>query len=134
MLGSQHIIHTTDWCVVGCRLHLVRIRLCFLCNLSHHSDEGIQRLLRLILRWLNHQRFVEEQWEVDGGSMIAIIQQTLRHIHRGDTRGFILQAIEHELMTAHRVNRQFIDILQRLLDVVGIEGGKRTHVLHLLTA
>ena len=64
--------------------------------------------------------------------MIAVVEQALGHIHRGDTCGLILQAVEHELMTAEAVDGQFVDILERLLDVVGIERGERTHQLQLL--
>ena len=66
--------------------------------------------------------------------MIAIVEQALGDIHRGDACGFILQTVEHELMTAEARDGQFIDILQRLLDVVGIEGGQRTDHLHVFTS
>ena len=118
---------------MGCRLHLVGVGLSLLSNLSHHGDEAIERFLRLVLRGFNHQRLMEEQGEVDGGGMIAIVKQSLGHIHRGNTSALILQAIEDELMTTNGVDRQFIDILQRLLDVVGIERCQRTNMLNLLT-
>ena len=58
---------------------------------------------------------MEEQREIDRGRVITVVEQTLGHIHRGDTRRLVLQTVEHELMTADRVDGQFIDILQRLL-------------------
>ena len=64
--------------------------------------------------------------------MIAVVEQALGHIHRGDARRLILQAIKDELMTTKAVDRQFIDILERLLDIVGIKCGKRTNVLDLV--
>ena len=64
--------------------------------------------------------------------MIAIVEQTLGHIHRGDTSGLILQTVEDELMLAKSFNRQLVDILQRFLDVVGIERSQRAYHLHLL--
>ena len=75
---------------------------------------------------------MEEQGEVDGGCMIAVVEQALGNIHRGDTRGLILQAIEHELMTARRVDGEFIDILERLLDIIGIKRGKGSYESHLI--
>ena len=86
MLGSEDIINTSDGSVVRCRLHQFRIGLGLFSNLSHHGNETIECLLTLVLRGLNHETLVEEQGEVDGRRMIAIVKQTLRHIHRGDTR------------------------------------------------
>ena len=114
------------------RLHKIGIGLGLLGYLAHHGDETVERLLRLVLRGLNHQTLVEEQREVDRRGMIAVVEQALGHIHRGDTGGLILQAVEHELMAAEAVDGQFVDILERLLDVVGIECGERTHQLQLL--
>ena len=74
---------------------------------------------------------MEEQGEVDGGRMIAIVQQALCHVHRGDTRRLVLQSVKHELMFAESVDRQFIDILQTLLDIVGIQSCQRSHLLHM---
>ena len=71
---------------MGSGLHHLRIGLRLLGNLTHHGDETVERLLRLVLRRLDHQRLVEEQGEVDGGRMIAVVEQTLRHIHRSDSR------------------------------------------------
>ena len=133
MLGGEDIIDTSDRSIVRCCLYQVWIILRLLGNLTHHSDETIESLFRLVLGRLNHQTLVEEQREVDGRSMIAVIQQALCHIHRGDTGRLILQTVEHELMTTYSVDRQFIDILQRLFDIVGIESGQRTHQLHVLT-
>ena len=65
--------------------------------------------------------------------MIAVVEQALGHIHRRHPCTLILQTIEHKLMTACRVYGQFIYILERLLDIVGIERSQRTHVLHLIT-
>ena len=115
------------------RLHQVRIGLGLLGNLSHHGNETIKCLLRLILRRLNHQTLVEEQGEVDRRCMITIVEQTLGHVHRRDTRTLVLQTVEHELMATDSVDRQFVDILQRLLDVVGIECGERPDLLDMLT-
>ena len=65
--------------------------------------------------------------------MIAVVEQALGNIHRGDSRTLIFQAVEHELMTAQAFDRQFIDILQRLLDIIGIEYSQRSHLFNMLT-
>ena len=66
--------------------------------------------------------------------MIAVVEQSLRHVHRGDISTLILQTVEDELMTAGCVDGQFVDILQRLLDIVRIEGGQGTHLFDMFTA
>ena len=123
MLSGEDIIHTANRRIVWSALHQFGIGLSLLGNLSHHGNKAIQRFLRLVLRRLNHQALVEQQGEVDGWRMIAVIEQSLSHIHRGNTRRFILQSIEHKLMTTDGVDRQFVHILERLLDIVGIQGG-----------
>ncbi len=133
MLGSKDIIDTSNGRIVRSRLHQIRISLCFFSNLTHHSDEAIKCFLRLILRRLNHKRLMEKQWEIDGGGVIAIVQQTLGHIHRGHTSRLIFQTIEDKLMTAQFVDRQLIDILQRLLDIIGIQRSQWTNHLNILT-
>ena len=64
--------------------------------------------------------------------MIAVIEQTLGHIHRRHSCRLILQTIKDEFMTAEAIDRQLIDILQRLLDVVGIERSQRSYLLDML--
>ena len=46
----------------------------------------------------------------------------------------VFQSIEHELMAAQSVDGQFVDILQTLFDVVGVECGQRPHHLHLFAS
>ena len=104
MLGGEDIVDTADRRSVRCRLHQIGIGLGLLGYLSHHGDKAIERLLTLVLRRLNHETLVEEQREIDGGRMIAIVEQTLGHIHRGDTSRLILETVEHELMTARGVD------------------------------
>ena len=60
MLGGEDIIDTADGRGMGCRLHQIRISFGLFGNLSHHGDETIERLLRFVLRGLDHQRLVEE--------------------------------------------------------------------------
>ena len=66
--------------------------------------------------------------------MITVVEQSLGHIHSGYTRTLILQAVEHELMTAQAIDRELVDILQTLLDIVGVEHCQRTDFLNMLTS
>ena len=84
MFCRQHVIYTPYRGVVRCAFHDVGILLCLLCYLTHHADESVECLLALVLWWFNHQALVEEQREIDGRRMIAVVEQSLRNIHRGD--------------------------------------------------
>ena len=75
---------------------------------------------------------MEQQREVDGGSMETIVEQSLGDIEGGYTSALILQAIENELVFANTGERQLKAILERLLHVVGVERGERTYILHVL--
>ena len=75
---------------------------------------------------------MEEKREIDCRGMISIIEKTLCHVHGGDTGGFVAQTVEDKLMLAQSLDGQEILILKRLLDIVGIESGKRSHHLHIL--
>ena len=90
MLRGEDIVDTADGRRMRSRLHHVGIGLRLLGYLTHHGDEAVERLLRLVLRRFNHQRLVEQQGEIDRGGMVAVVQQTLGDVHRGDTRTFIL--------------------------------------------
>ena len=86
MLRGEDIVDTAYGRRMRSRLHHVGIGLRLLGYLTHHGDETVEGLLRLVLRRLDHQRLVEEQGEIDGGRMIAVVEQSLRYVHRGDTR------------------------------------------------
>ena len=104
MLGSQNIVNTRDWRIVGSCLHHIWVFLGFLCNLSHHVDEAVDSLFALILCGLNHHSLMEEEWEVDSGSVVSIIKQTLGHIHRGNIGRFVLESVEYEFVLAESLN------------------------------
>ena len=76
---------------------------------------------------------MEEQREVNRWCVIAIVQQTLRYIHRRNASRLILQAIKDELVTAGCVDWQFVDILQRLLDIVRIQCGQWPYQFDILS-
>ena len=111
-----------------CAVEEFGIGLCLARYLLHGFNEGVERLLGLGFGRLYHQRFVEEQREINGRGVVAIIQQTLGHIERGDMSGVVVvaalfgaQTIEDELVLAESFNGQLIEILQAFLDIVGVE-------------
>ena len=117
---------------MGSTLHYIGIGACLLGNLAHHGDKTVDGVLALVFGGLDHERLVEEQREIDCRGMISIIEKTLCHIHGGDTGGFVAQTIEYELVLAESLDGQEILVLERLLDIIGIESGKRSHQLHIL--
>ena len=90
----------------------------------HDVNEVIECLLRLGFRRLYHDALVEQQGEVDSGRMVAIVEQALGDVERGDTGALVGQAIKDKLMLAHRVDGQVVGIAQALLYVVGVEIGR----------
>ena len=66
--------------------------------------------------------------------MIAVIQQALGHIHRGNACALVLQTVKDELMLAQSANGQLINILQAFLDIVGIQSCQGTYQLDVLAA
>ena len=58
MLRGEDIIDTTDRCRMGSGLHHIRIGLRLLGNLTHHGDETVERLLRLVL--------INDSWKSKG--------------------------------------------------------------------
>ena len=79
-------------------LHHVGIREGFLGHAVHDVDKVVECLLRLSLRRLYHDALVEEQREVDGRSVVAIVEQALGDVECGDTSALVGQAVEYKLV------------------------------------
>ena len=93
-------------------------------NLTHHFDERVYGLLALRFRGLYHEGLVEQEREIDGGSMEAIVQQTFGHIQGGGAGDVVVcavvhQAVKHEFVLANTLNGQFVHVLEAFLDVIG---------------
>lgn len=108
---SLHIVETTDGRVVRSGLDHLAIVACLFSDTFHHSDEVIKRVLALSLGGLDHQCLMEEQREIDGGRMEAVIEETLCHVKRGDMAVIVMvatefwtQTVENELMLAKPLN------------------------------
>ena len=100
----------------------------------HDVDEAVEGVAALILGGLNHHCLMEEEREVDGGRVEAVVEETLSHVERGDARRLVAEAIEHELMHAGAADGQLVVVLEALLDVVGVERGEGTDILDVLAA
>ena len=104
----------------------IRIILGLFCNLTHHSYECVQCLQRLGLRRLDHYGLMEKKREINGRRMEPVIQKTLGHIKGAHTIR-LKQSVEYELMLAYSRYRQFIAVLQGLLDIVGSQPSIRMY-------
>ena len=98
MAGSQHIVAAGDRRIVRRALHDVRVGACFFSDAVHDVDETVERVAALVLCRFNHHGLVEEQREVDGWCVEAVVKEAFGHIERSDTRGLVAEAVEHELV------------------------------------
>ncbi len=82
----------------------------------------VQRLRALGLGGLHHQGLVDDEGEVHGGRMDAVVQQRLGHVHGGDA-GLVLQVLQghDELVHAQAGVGHVIAVRQLLHQVVGVE-------------
>ena len=96
---------------------------------EHRVAEGVERLLRLRLRRLDHQRLGDDEREVDRRRVEAVVHQPLGDVERG-AAVLPLQAPRghHELVHAEAVERQVVRLLQPREDVVRVE---HSHLGHL---
>ena len=139
MLGSGGVVGTADGRVVGRGMEDVGILGGLGGDAVHDVDEGVQRLLALRLRRLDHQGLMEEQREVDGGSVETEVEQTLGDVERRgrlDTlAGTVVdEAVEDELVLADGGDGELIGVLELLLDVVGVEGSDGSYLADVLAA
>ena len=77
---------------------------------------------------------MEQKREVDSRRMIAVIEETLCHVHSGNPRRLVFQAIEDKLVFADANYRKLIVILKRLFDIVCIQNRQRTNFLYIFLA
>ena len=107
-----------------------------LCGLAgdreHRVGELVERLLRLGLGRLDHQRLGDVQREVDRRRMEAVVHQPLRDVERAGPV-LLLEAArgEHELVHAEAVEGQVIRVLEAGEQVVGVQHGGLRHLPQL---
>src|SRR5258708_14049831 len=100
------------------------VRACLLGNLVHYTHEVIQRLASLRLGWLDHQRLMYDQREVDGWRVHAKVEDTLGNVERRDTILLLLAFSRgNELMLAHLRIGDLVVGRQLVSEVVRIQNG-----------
>ena len=139
VLGGCGVVGTADGAGVGRGVEDVGILGSLGSYAMHDVDEGVQRLLALGLRGLDHQGLVEEEGEVDRRGMEAEVEQALGDVERGGTllalAGAVVdEPVEDELVLADAGDGQFVGVAQQLLDVVGVECSDGAYLAHVLTA
>src|SRR6266545_541915 len=94
-------------------LQLVRRRLGARGDVEHHLREAVERLERLGLGRLDHERLLHDQREVDRGRVDAVIQDRLGDVQRGHPMlPLLAAAAEDDLVLADAVVWQVVGIGQ----------------------
>src|SRR6266581_7835748 len=107
----------------------VGVRARLLSNLPHDTDEIVQRLAGLGFRWLDHQRLVYNQREVNGRRVHAKIEYTLGDIKCCNAALFLLALCRsNELVLAYLWIGDLIVRGQFMLEIVCIEDGALCNV------
>ena len=90
------------------------ILICKTSKRTEDLDCLIHGGLGLRLRRLDHERLVDDQWEIHCGRMNAVVKQALGDIKRGNT-GFFMQPIQRHDKLVHTGAGvgHVVDILQR---------------------
>ena len=105
------------WC--GSGPYRVRIGRCALGDPPHDLHEAIERLAGLGLGGLDHERLLDDEREVDGGRVDALVQDGLGDVQR---RHAVLPLLapraEHDLVLADPVEGQVVGIGQEDAQVV----------------
>ena len=98
-------------------------------NREHRVREGVQRLLRLGLGRLDHQRLGHDEREVDGRRMEVVVHQPLGDVGRRDAVLTLERpSREHELVHAEPVIRQLVGIPQPREQVVRVQDRNLRHL------
>ena len=96
---------------------------------EHRVGERVERLLRLGLRRLDHQRLRDDEREVDRRRVEAVVHQPLGDVERRDAVLALQRARrEHELVHAEPVERQVVRVLQPREQVVRVQHGDLRHL------
>src|SRR5712691_3988375 len=113
----------------------LRVRACLLGDLPHDADEVIQGLTGLRFGWLDHERLVNDQGEVDGWRVHAKVEDTFGDVERCNTIFFLLMfCCSNELVLADLWIWDLIVRFQLVLEVVRIENGALRNVQQSIRA
>ena len=129
LLRRLHLVEPPDRPVVRRLLQQLRALRRLARDREHRVAERVERLLRLGLGRLDHQRLGDDQREVDRRRVEAVVHQPLGDVERGDAV-LALQVArrEHELVHAEPVERQVVRVLEPREHVVRVQHG---HLRHL---
>src|SRR3990170_4057208 len=90
---------------------------------QHRLAEGVQRLLPLRLRRLDHQRLVDDEREVDRWWVEAVVDEPLGDVERLHHLRALADAGEDDLVHAGAVVGEVVGVAEAGLDVVGVDDG-----------
>ena len=86
--------------------------------------ESVECCFRLGFGRLDHDRFRDDQREVDRRCVEAVVEQSLGNVHRRDAK-FLLQVLSrsNELVHAAFAVWNWQDVLQLFLQIIRVEDG-----------
>ena len=100
-----------------------------MCNREHRVRELVERLFRLGLGRLDHERLRDDQREVDRRGMEAVIHQPLRDVERRDAVVALQRpGAQHELVHREAVVRKVVRLPEAGEQVVGVENRDLGHL------
>src|SRR3990170_2661133 len=108
----------------GSVLQELRVCLRLFCYRLHDFYEPVQRIDSLGLCRLYHYRAVNDQREVDRRRVIAVVDEPLGDVHRGDAASELELVGEYGFVHAGLVKGEMISALEPLFYVVGVEDGR----------
>ena len=91
-------------------------------DLDQGVGEGVQRVLVLGLRRLDHQSLMDDEREVVGRRVEAVVHQPLGYVQGADIAAFEA-TLGDELVHADAVKGHVIGLAQACQQVVGVEDG-----------
>jgi 23S rRNA (adenine2503-C2)-methyltransferase len=128
-LRRAHLVEPSHGPVVRCLLQELRLLRRLSGNREHRVTEGVEGLLRLGLRRLDHERLGDDEREVDRRRVEAVVHQPLCDIERGAAvLALHRPRREHELVHAEALERQVVDVLEPRENVVRVEHGHLGHL------
>src|ERR1700689_1544850 len=91
-LGRGDLVEAAHGCRVGGAACDLWILGCLLEDRGDRIGEGVESLLRLGLRRLDHQGLFDQEGEIDGGGMKTEVEQALGEVERLNLQGLLHRA------------------------------------------
>ena len=99
--GGARLIGTADRRRPRRFVQRVRVLVDLAVHCAHRVGERVESFDRLGLGRLDHHRFVDDEREIDGRRVEAVIDDPFRDVHRSSSARFLLARGQHELV--HRL-------------------------------